>query len=40
MLGKHLIKSWSSTQAKPALSSGEAQYYAVVKAPAWVIKPC
>ena len=32
MLGRHLIKSWSSTQANVALSSGEAEYYAVVKA--------
>ena len=32
MLGQHLIKSWSSTQASIALSSGEAEYYGVVKA--------
>ena len=32
MLGKHLIKSWSSTQASVALSSGEAEFYGVVKA--------
>ena len=31
MLGKHLIKSWSSTQAIIALSSGEAEFYALVK---------
>ena len=32
MLGRHLIKSWSSTQANISLSSGEAEYYGVVKA--------
>ena len=32
MLGRHLIKSWSSTQASIALSSGEAEFYGVVKA--------
>ena len=32
MLGKHMIKSWSSNQAVVALSSGEAEYYALVKA--------
>ena len=32
MLGKHLIKSWSSTQASVSLSSGEAEFYGVVKA--------
>ena len=32
MLGLHLAKSWSSTQPNPALSSGEAEYYGVVKA--------
>ncbi len=31
LLGSHLIKSWSSTQALVALSSGEAEYYGVVK---------
>ena len=31
MLGKHLIKSWSSTQDGIALSSGEAEYYGLVK---------
>ena len=30
-LGKHLIKSWSSTQSVIALSSGEAELYALVK---------
>ena len=30
-LGKHLIKSWSSTQNVTALSSGEAEYYAITK---------
>ena len=32
MLGAHLIKSWSSTQASISLSSGEAEFYGVVKA--------
>ena len=31
MLGSHLIKSWSSTQSVVALSSGEAEYYGMVK---------
>ncbi len=30
--GKHLIKQWSSTQNVIALSSGEAEYYGLVKA--------
>ena len=30
-LGKHCLKSWSTTQAVTALSSGEAEYYGVVK---------
>ena len=32
MHGAHVIKSWSSTQSVIALSSGEAEYYAMVKA--------
>ena len=32
MLGRHLVKSWSSTQLSPSLSSGEAEFYGVVKA--------
>ena len=32
MVGRHLIKSRSSTQSSVALSSGEAEYYGVVKA--------
>ena len=32
MMGRHLIKSWSSTQTSVSLSSGEAEYYGVVKA--------
>ena len=32
MIGSHLIKSWSSTQAVISLSSGEAEFYGVVKA--------
>ena len=31
MVGSHLIKSWSVTQGQVALSSGEAEYYGVVK---------
>ena len=32
MIGKHLIQSWSSTQGPISLSSGEAEFYGVVKA--------
>ena len=32
MLGGHTLKSWSSNQAVLALSSGEAEYYGIVKA--------
>ena len=32
MIGSHLIKSWSSTQAPISLSSGEAEFYGVVRA--------
>ena len=31
MLGRHMVKSWSSTQANVSLSSGEAEYYGLVK---------
>ena len=31
MLGNHTIRSWSSTQKIIALSSGEAEYYGIVK---------
>ena len=31
MIGSHLIKAWSSTQPIIAMSSGEAEYYAMVK---------
>ena len=31
MLGHHMVKSWSVTQAVIALSSGEAEYYGIVK---------
>ncbi len=31
MWGKHLIKSWSTTQSVIALSSGEAKYYGLAK---------
>jgi len=30
-IGKHMIKSWSSTQQVIAMSSGEAELYAMVK---------
>ena len=30
-LGSHLIKGWSSTQTVVALSSGEAEYYSLVR---------
>ena len=32
MLGRHLIKSWSCTQGSVFLSSGESEFYGVVKA--------
>ena len=32
MYGQHCIKTWSSTQAIIATSSGEAEYYGIVKA--------
>ena len=31
MLGRHTIKHWSSTQPSVALSSGEAEFYGVVR---------
>jgi hypothetical protein len=31
VLGKHLVKTWSSTQATRALSSGEAEFYAIIE---------
>ena len=31
-MGSHTIKIWSSTQVSAALSSGEAEYYGVVRA--------
>ena len=31
MLGSHVLRSWASTQAIIALSSGEAEYYSIVK---------
>ena len=31
MLGKHTIKHWSSTQPSVTLSSGEAEFYGVVR---------
>ena len=32
MLGRHLLKNWSSTQTSVSLSSGEAEFYGVVRA--------
>ena len=32
MFGEHMVKSWSSTQNLVSLSSGEAEYYGLVKA--------
>jgi hypothetical protein len=31
VLGKHIVKTWSSTQATRALSSGEAEFYAIIE---------
>ena len=31
MIGNHVVKTWATTQATFALSSGEAEYYALVK---------
>ena len=31
MIGNHLVKSWSNTQSIVSLSSGEAEYYGIVK---------
>ena len=30
-IGKHVVKAWSTTQGVIALSSGEAEYYGLVK---------
>ena len=32
MVGHHVIKTWSATQATVSLSSGEAEFYGVVRA--------
>ena len=32
MFGSHVLKTWSAIQASISLSSGEADYYGVVKA--------
>ena len=32
MLGSHVIRTWSSTQPSVTLSSGEAEFYGLVKA--------
>ena len=32
MVGGHMTKSWSSTQTSVSLSSGEAEFYGVVRA--------
>ena len=37
MVGSHLLKSWSRTQATVALSSAEAELYATVKASSEVL---
>ena len=31
IMGRHTIKTWSTTQSVTALSSGEAEYYGIVK---------
>ena len=31
MIGSHPIKSWATTQGVIALSSGEAEFYSIVK---------
>ena len=31
MLGSHMVKGWSTTQAVIALSSGEVEYYGLVR---------
>ena len=31
MIGRHLLRSWSSTQSSIAMSSAEAEYYALVE---------
>ena len=31
MLGQHCLRGWSSTQGLVAISSGEAEYYAMLK---------
>ncbi len=40
MYGSHLIKHWASTQSVIALSSGEAEYYALVKGSGQAIGMC
>ena len=37
MHGSHLIKSWSTTQSTIALSSGEAEFYGIVKGAAVIL---
>ena len=32
MIGRHVIRTWSSTQPSVTLSSGEAEFYGLVKA--------
>ena len=40
MFGKHVIRTWSSTQPSVTLSSGEADFFGLVKAVrAWVTSP-
>ena len=31
LIGRHMIKGWSSTQSVVALSSGEAEFYGLVR---------
>ena len=38
MLGRHVLKTWSSTQPTISLSSGEAEYYGVVRAAGLALK--
>ena len=37
MLGRHAVQSWSTTQSVIAISSGEAEYYGVVKATSYAL---
>ena len=37
MIGSHVLKGWSATQRVIALSSGEAEYYGLVKGASMVL---